>query len=87
MTKIRPVLLWLLFSGVLSSGPAMNAQNPAVLQPGSGVHYAVEQAVFTVHRLTGLVEPEKKQPFARLTKGHPVSRPCPTPPQQPQRPC
>ena len=69
MTKISPVLLWLLLSPF--SGFGQTAHNAAM-------DYYTDQPVFTVHRLTGLVDPENKRPSERSIKGRPVSLPCPT---------
>ena len=90
MTKIRPVLFWLLFFTPFfdfgqTANHARSASSPN--QSGSMIGYSGRQAAFTFHPLADWVEPEKKQPYERLSKGRPVSLPCPIPRQQTQRPC
>ena len=78
MTKIRSVLLWLLFSPLFSLGQI--AHSPTE-------RYFTNQPVFIVHLLTDQVDPENKRPYERSIKGRPVSLPCPTQCQQPRRLC
>ena len=94
MTKIRPVLLWLLLvSPLFDFGQATNELDPASapLPSGPAVGHVTNkirtdrQPVFTVHRLAGQVDPAKKWPSERLIKGRPASLPCPIQPQQPRR--
>lgn len=90
MTKIRPVLLWLLLTGpFLSMGQAAGELKPPLppLTSGPVTAYSDGRATFTYHRLADWVVPAKKQPSEPSGKGHPVSLPCPTQPQLRQRPC
>ena len=87
MTKISPVLLWLLLNSFFGIGQATNRVNPVSPQSGLQPAYSGRQASFTYHRLAGQVVPAKKRPSERLSKGHPASLPCLTPPQRLRQPC